>query len=249
MTDTHDDNEPFWKWVGRWMRFGKYPGDEPGDAAKSIAGLIEMWRGPIPGDWQRRGVSKRRLDPKRYIRGDERAPRKGEHELESQLLGRGPEPFGLTWLGRPVRDGVNAVPLARDSAGGERKGNVEADVLLLVEAEAGYEQWLVEVKTGSNDAWYATVENLLQLKLMLASPVARRIFHERRVVRHLPEEVAVRGAVLAPRTYYTSPGRRGKSVGPASRLVRAINADVGADLISLLVWAPEIERLAPPKPQ
>lgn len=62
------------------------------------------------------------------------APRAGsEHELESQILAPDPSRTPTTVLGGRLIDGVNAFPLARDGAGG-RAGNVEADLLLLVES-------------------------------------------------------------------------------------------------------------------
>src|SRR3712207_7489533 len=49
----------------------------------------------------------------------------GEHALEHEILCPEPNRSETSCLGFPVVDGVNAVPLARDDAGG-RAGNVEA---------------------------------------------------------------------------------------------------------------------------
>jgi hypothetical protein len=70
------------------------------------------------------------------------------------MLGLDAELLPLRCLGALVVDGINAVPLVRDAAGG-RSSNVEADMLLLLTGEDGLRQVLIEAKASSNNAWYA----------------------------------------------------------------------------------------------
>jgi hypothetical protein len=125
-----------------------------------------LWREPVPGVWKR-DRDPRVLRPEtRYCRthtGGEGIPR-GEHKIEHEILEPAPDLTPTTCFDARLIDGVNAVPLAKDAAGG-RAGNVEADMLLLLEDEQHYRQVLVEVKDGSNHPWYAAVEALRQLRL------------------------------------------------------------------------------------
>src|SRR4051812_794246 len=102
-----------------------------------------------------------------------------------------------------IVDGINAVPPARDSTG-RRRANVEADLFLLVERQRKYSILVVEVKESSNNAWYAAVENLLQLRLTLESPEPRLVFYRRARARNglceIPDVPLVpQGVVLAPK--------------------------------------------------
>lgn len=156
---------PFRAWLKLWMDLACYHGrDVPGPEARTDQ-LIELWHTDIPGGWHR-NPDPQLLDPSvRYRRGDAlKGPRAGgEHELEHDVLHPDPSVTQTRCFGDRLIDGINAVPLARDPTGG-RAGNVEADLLLLTRNRGADRLLLVEVKTISNNAWYATVENLRQLR-------------------------------------------------------------------------------------
>jgi hypothetical protein len=147
-------------------------------------------------------------------------------------------------LGAPLVDGVNAVPLARDS-GGRRAGNVEVDMVLLVCQATGLRLLLVEVKVESNNAWYAAVENLRQMRLFLASDAPRAVFHARLPEFDLPKELPTTAVVLAPVSFYTAAGAKSAAVGPANRLLETMRQNARVDAV-LATWDPKsraIERL------
>jgi hypothetical protein len=131
---------------------------------------------------------------------------------------------------------VNAVPLARDT-GGRRADNVEADLFLLVEGGGRRSVLVVEVKDGSNDAWYAVAENLQQLRLTSESDAARAVFRARPPA--IGDDLPHTGVVLAPRTFYVEPGpRTGKksaAVDPARRLCARFADELGVH-VALAVW-------------
>src|SRR5918999_1795560 len=85
-----------------------------------------------------------------------------EHAIEREIVSPAPHAVTTSCLGGRLVDAVNALPLAKDEQGG-RAGNIEADMLLLVEEKEAYRQLLVEVKSTRDHAWYATVELLRQL--------------------------------------------------------------------------------------
>src|SRR5262249_50243611 len=150
------------------------PGEDISDVSRRIEQIVDHWRIPIPGNWQRS------LDPQllgsRYRRGDVAAPQRGEHALEYQILC---EYFNeVCCLDCTLIDGVNALPLVRDSSGG-RIAYVEADLFLLGRGADGYHSYLCEVKDAANSAWYAVVENLRQLRLFIESEYQPRLFHFR----------------------------------------------------------------------
>jgi hypothetical protein len=140
----------------------------------------------------------------RYRRGHVRTgPKVGsEHELEYELLQPDPSLAQTRCFDQRLIDGINAVPLARDPDG-RRAGNVEADMLLLTAAGNDHRLLLVEAKTISNNAWYATVENLRQLRLFTASSAAQQIMQQRRA-EPLPTPPAVTAVILATASFYTS---------------------------------------------
>ncbi len=147
-----------------------YTSAEIPNLPERISNVITLWTAPVPGGWQR-GPDSRLLDrTQRYLRGDAATPKPGsEHKLELEILAPDPAATVTTCFGARLIDGINAVPLARD-AGGRRRGNVEADMLLLTADAAGHRtQLLVEAKTSSDNAWYAVIESLRQLKLFQLS--------------------------------------------------------------------------------
>ncbi len=194
--------------------------------------ILAHWQRPIPAPWQRGDDA--RLLTGRYQRGDADAPRNGEHAIELAILGAVP---GLSFLGWTVVDGVNAVTQSRD-AGGGRRGNVEADLLLLLRHGDNYALALCEVKSAANDPWYAVVENLRQCKLLVSGAPVRDLF-QRRLPHPIPAQLPVIGAVVAPRAFYAR-----ESLIHAQRLIPALQA-AGAPAIHLAVWDPDGGAIVP----
>lgn len=230
----------FRSWVARWDAEATYTGPTVPDVETRIRAIVELWREPSPsGDWMR-GPDARLLQPDaRYLRGNsgELATRRGEHVVEYEILKPSPLVSTTTILGGRLADGVDAVPLSTDVGGG-RGGNVEADMLLLVRHGATHRLVLVEVKTTSNNSWYAAVENLRQLWLLRNSDAPQRIFHERRPELELPEQLGTRGVVLAPVSYYAAAGARDLAVAPAQQLLARMRAELDVDVV-LATWDPK----------
>jgi len=185
----------FGDWVEKWRDLAEWRGLDRIDVR--IASALALWREPIPGAWMR-GPDPQLLGP-RYRRGDRTSPHPGEHAIEAAILeGRVGEarcPWGS------VVDGVNAFPLTMDPNGG-RRGNIEADVCLLVRGELGYRLLVIEVKASSNNAWHAAVQNLRQVKLTSMSEEARRVMHRRNPELELPEPLPLTGLVIAPADFF-----------------------------------------------
>jgi hypothetical protein len=131
-------------------------------------------------------------------------------------------------------DGVNAFPLVRDSGGG-RNGNVEADLLLLVRCARDYRLVVAEVKHSANNAWFAAVENLRQLKLLISGEDAGQLFRQRNPALDLPANLGITGLVVAPCSYYSQPGQKANSIGAARMLINTIRAEADLD-VRLSVW-------------
>jgi hypothetical protein len=212
MSDSCPSDGSFSDWAGAWLTLAQYAGSVVPDVAARIASVVTLWHQPIPTETWRRGRDARLLDPtRRYCRGNHHAGavRRGEHALEYELLGAEPGQSRVMVMGAELVDGVNAVPLARDDEKRGRAGNVEADMLLLVRTSAGkYRLELVEVKISSNNAWYAAIENLRQLRLLGQSPETRRLFHCRRPDLKLSPELPASGLVLAPEAFFTARGQK-----------------------------------------
>lgn len=226
---------PFTAWSRSWMSLAEYRGRRVPDEEERIAQLVALWHEPILGSWER-GVDARLLDAGRHYQrthtGGSGMPR-GEHAIEHEILCRSPADPTKTCLGGELIDGVNAVPLAKD-AGGGRAGNVEADLALLVRRDLAYRILLVEVKATSNNAWYAAVENLRQLRLFTASRIARRLFHVRRN-EGMPERLGTTAVVLAPLGFYTAAGAKREAVAPAAKLFTRMREETERDLV-LATW-------------
>lgn len=226
----------FHKWANRWMEHARCSVAEMDTRIELIVGL---WREQIPdaGEWKRKPVA-RLLDPQqRYCRGNrgKAGIRTGEHAIEYSLLDPDPSYAHTFCLGARLVDGVNAVPLVKD-AGGRRRGNVEADMLLLVEGEQGHRLLLVEVKAKSNNAWFAVVENLRQMKLFAESEETKRLFQKRCPKLDLPDSLPVTGVVLAPEGFFSAAGAKADSLAPTRRLLGRMQAEVDGD-VQLATWA------------
>ena len=203
------------------------------DPAARIEKLLALWREDVPGDW-RRGDDPALTDGSRRYRRSHKGEPNPEHALELEVLGQQGALEPMRCLGAPVVDGINAVSLVRDAAGG-RAANVEADMLLLVDRADGSRQFLVEAKVNSDNAWYAAVELLLQLRLFLESPAAQRILRKRGAVRDLPESLPVTGLVVAPPPFYSATGKKENSVESARQLLGRLRELDLADA-RLAVW-------------
>lgn len=232
----------FNQWTRRWIELATFSGRLlPGEKAR-IAAVAALWREDIPPGWER-GPDSRLLDrERRYCRRKD-GIRRGEYVIEGEVLDPRPAEVSTICLGARLVDGVNAVPLTKD-AGGRRAGNVEADMLLLVRDEHEYRLLLVEVKTTSNHAWFAAVENLRQLKLFKRSLETQSLFHRRCPDLDLPERLPVTAVVLAPSSFYVASGRKAESVAPAERLLERMRKEASAD-VRLATWDPRERTIMP----
>jgi hypothetical protein len=236
-------------WIEHWWACARYSGEAVPDLGCRIETLLTLWRTPINGGWER-GVDAQLLG-RRYRRGDAAAPHSGEHAIEAAVLA---EPLErLSCFSGTVIDGVNAVPLALDRAGG-RAGNVEADLFLLVENGPNQAVLVVEVKTSANNAWYAAIQNLLQLRLTKESQRARSLFQHRHAhacFTH-PDGAALSalphtGVVLAPSTFYCQEGKKANAVAPTQNLLTRFADEADATVV-LATWngaGREIDALPP----
>jgi hypothetical protein len=204
------EGTPFAEWASRWMTIAQQSGPSFGNAASRIDQLVQLWQQPIPGQWER-GIDLQ-LNRERYRRGNSDKTRQGEHAIEYEIL---QQHFGrITCDGYNLLDGVNALPLARDAKGG-RLANVEADMFLLGEQKGVRRLFLCEVKATSNNAWFATVENLRQLKLLTSSREPLGLFARRKPSLGLPSHIPVTALVVAPKPFYSSRGQKENAVAPA----------------------------------
>lgn len=236
-----EPNVEFNRWCGRWTELASFTGPRLPDVDARIEASLALWNDPLLPDWNR-GRDEQLLDRHvRYRRGNTTGKR-AEHAIEEEFLSPSLVDSPVTSLGFRVIDGVNAVPLTRD-AWGTQTGNVEADMLLLVSGEREHRLHLVEVKDNANDAWYAAVENLRQLRLLTESESTQRLFHACCEI-DLPADLPVTAVVLAPRTFYESRGKKVNSVAPAQRLLGRMRAECGVDA-ALAKWD-RVSRLIEP---
>lgn len=128
----------FHDWATRWLAedAGAYTGSEVPNPDRRIGRLIALWHEPIPDGWCRDDDPQLTDPAVRYRRHHRRdRPKAGsEHELEHEILIPDPLTTPTRCLDAWLIDGINAVPLARDKSGG-RAGNIEADMLLLTQAD------------------------------------------------------------------------------------------------------------------
>jgi hypothetical protein len=227
---TCQDETAFAMWADRWMTIARHSGPSIGDATRRIDQLAELWKEPIPGRWERGADSQ--LMGGRYRRSNLHTARRGEHVIEYEILHQHFE--RIMCAGYNLIDGINALPLVCDSGGG-RRANVEADLLLLGERSGNYRLFLCEVKVESNNAWYAAVESLRQLRLLLCSRESRGLFARRNPSLGLPTEIPVTALVVAPRPFYSSRGQKANAVAPAFELLAKFNSEFGIDA-RLAIW-------------
>lgn len=222
-------NLRFDQWSKQWMEPASFPGPHLTDSPVRIESILETWDLPIPGSWQR-GVDQQLLGPC-YRRSDVARPNPGEHTIEHEILS---DLGSVVCLGGRVVDGINAMPLARDEAGG-RLGNVEADLMLLLNRGGIYCLAVCEVKSDTNNSWYAAIECLRQVKLLQNSPAARQVFHHRGPQQGLPPEMPIIGLVLAPQPYYFGNGKRVNVLPHTHDLLSRFTAKTGIE-VHLTTW-------------
>ncbi|MBF0192550.1 MAG: hypothetical protein HQL99_15640, partial [Magnetococcales bacterium] len=134
--------DSFQAWCQRWDDLMSYTGSALPEPQQRIESLRQLWNQPVPKGWKR-GVDPQLRDD-RYRRGDRGRPNPGEHQIEHEIL---IDQFHrLNFLGYQVIDGINAMPLTTDPGGG-RRGNVEADLFLLLRKDAEYVLAICEIKS------------------------------------------------------------------------------------------------------
>jgi hypothetical protein len=198
-----DTPSSFAKWASQWLALGRDTGAEIDDVSERIEKVLAAWGQAVPAGWKR-GVDRDRWPGDVRCRRRHRhcVPRAGsEHELEQQVLGPDPGKIATRCFAEQLVDGINAVPLSLATRGG---GKVEADMLLLTRRADRHRLWLVEAKTTSNNAWFAVVESLRQLKLFQDNPVASQVLLERR--RAAGAQLPVSAIVLGTPAFYTAAG-------------------------------------------
>jgi hypothetical protein len=224
----------FATWRDRWQRLAVFDGAHLPDPDRRLEQLLALWQEPILGKWQREpgwDTDKWKAGP--YRRDDLAAPHAGEHTMERTILVN--HRAKVTVLGDPLLHGINAVPLVADYSGHGRRADVEADLLLLSRTATGYRLALCELKDGADNAWFAAVELLRQMRLFLSSPSAQSLMTE---LGHLPADatnVTLTGMVVAPVSYYAARGKKGNAVAPARTLLRRMRQHYNVD-VRLAVW-------------
>jgi hypothetical protein len=222
-------------WANEWMELARFKSRTLSDAPERIKKILSLWDRLIPDEGSNPQIPKRLFGASRYTRGNvERNPDgRGEHAIEYAILNPNPMTCPTLCLGKRLIDGINAVPLAKDVGGG-RRGNVEADLLLLVQNDMqGYELQLIEVKAASN-AWYAVVEILRQLKHLGESQAITDIFQSHRQAPHYASNLPVTAVVLGPPTFFNADGQKKNAVDPARNLMAAFESK-GAR-VKLAIW-------------
>jgi hypothetical protein len=228
---------PFETWLQSWMELARYKGSHLPDPTKRIQQTIDLWTQDMPTGWQRQDLPKHRFVPntREYTRGNPSSQKEGsEHELEKELF-LAHRPTGAGILFKPRTQFIilaNAYPLAI-------RKTVEADALGFATGPAGNELFVIEIKTRSNNAWYAGLESLRQLKLLTSAlAVNWKLIWETKsafIEACAPGADAstppkVTGLVLAPPSFYNAPGQKAHATPIALRLARELEAKTGARL-------------------
>ncbi len=219
------------EWGAEWLGLGSSVGWDNGpDIDERIDHALKLWDelATIAPAWKRESMGyPGGLDDRdvRYRRGNKDKARDPEHELEHELLVGNPVRECLGWT---VADGINEIPLVNS-----RSGQITADVLLLGRRECEWRIFLLEVKSTSNDPWYAALEHLRQLAMFLAGGDMRRLFHQRGWDLPQPDTIPVKGLVFAPSRFYRRENGSTHSahVEPTRRLFERLRAhDARADV-------------------
>jgi hypothetical protein len=220
------------EWIRAWTRVAEYTSADVPDVDQRISEVLELWDLPVAEGWLRPAPEDDMWAAAPYRRGDRCAPSSPERILEHEILGPGSKIApGRKCLGGAIVGGINAVPLTLTP-------KIEADLLLLVEHTNGSHLYLAEVKSMANTPWYATIELLRQLRLLLSGSPTLGYFHR---TAGTPSDVSMTGLVLAPQAYFDREGKRHNAVGPAKRLIQAVKPTVD---IRLATWDSRSEAIA-----
>jgi hypothetical protein len=212
------------EWIKAWTCVAEYTSADVPDVDQRISRILELWHLPVAEGWLRPAPEDDMWAAAPYRRGDRCAPSSPERAIEYEILGPGSSIApGRKCLGGVIVGGINAVPLTLTP-------KIEADLLLLVEHTNGPHLYLAEVKSMANTPWYATIELLRQLRLLLSASPTLGYFHR---TAGSPSDVSITGLVLAPQVYFDSAGKRHNAVGPARRLIQAMTPTVD---IRLATW-------------
>jgi hypothetical protein len=224
----------FRAWRDAWDELGEFQGRELPEPQRRVSHVLELWLAPIPEPWMRSEADtpQRLLSGPRYTRKNRDGIRRGEHEIEYEILVM--QFDRVTFLGQPLLDGVNAYPLVKDSAGG-RNDDVEADLVLLVGRAESALLLVSDVKKTDGNPWTALVQNLRQLRLFTANPECASLFNRRGVTANV---VQICGGVIAPEKFYSSPGQKANSLPWARKLSESILRAPHKVCAELLVWDP-----------
>jgi len=201
-------------WRAVWDRLGEFRGRELSDPDRRIDEVLALWEQAIPDPWMRTDadIPARLLAGQRYTRGNLDGSRRGEHEIEYEILIT--YFYKTTYLGDALLDGVNAYPLVKNCNGG-RNNDVEADLLLLVGGKEVAQIVVGEVKVGDGNAWTALVQNIRQVRLFTSSPACSSFFTSRGVRANI---IGARGAVIAREMFYSEGRQKPNSLPYARRL-------------------------------
>jgi hypothetical protein len=120
----------FIEWRNEWDALGSFAGPELKNPDNRISQILSLWQVEPLGSWRRsaKDLPKRFLKDERYGRGNRNSKRRGEHQIEYEILER--DFFSVTYDRRHLLDGVNAFPLVKSTVG--RTSDVEADPMILV---------------------------------------------------------------------------------------------------------------------
>jgi hypothetical protein len=177
-------------WRKKWDSLGQFRGRELEDPDKCISEILSLWQIEPPGPWMRSAedLPKRFAPDKRYVRGNGKSKRRGEHCIEHEILET--DFATVTYNGRHLVDGVNAFPLVKSEAG-HRNDDIEPDLVILVGPTNSASILVLDVKKTDGNAWSALVQNLRQFRLFLLNPAYTSFFDQRKnevnVSKKVPE--------------------------------------------------------------
>jgi hypothetical protein len=220
------------EWIGAWTCVAEYASADVPDVDQRISKVLELWHLPVAEGWLRPAPEDDMWAAAPYRRRDRGAPSSPERAVEHEILGPGPRVApGRACLGGAIVGGINAVPLTLTP-------KIEADLLLLVQHTSAPRLYLAEVKSMANTPWYATIELLRQLRLLLSGSPTLGYFHR---TAGTPSDASMTGLIVAPQAYFDSEGKRHNAVSPARRLIQALKPTVD---IRLATWDSRSEAIA-----
>jgi hypothetical protein len=243
----------FREWYEKWQMLAIYTGSKLDDKERDnrINKIIHLWsEEPPPGEWRRkfenddfnlRGLC---TPGKFYCRTDDKSPNAGEHQIENQII---ESKDSITFFSdefhfEPI---VNAFPCAKVT-----RGKVEFDMLSLLKTPAGSIHPLVcEIKTGktgSKNSWYATIENLRQLRLFIGNRE-----NNLQVIQAKRKDLSKTlfgdpvGIVIAEPDYYMHRGQKSNSMEPTRELIKRLQSSPNCKSakVILTTWNMDSKRI------